>query len=178
MCAKALTQEEDALLEFVAAIVENAFRKAEMSVALFKQNGYPLSARKEPVDICHIKRPREPMAVMWSNLGAALQLGTWERAGLTEWLPAGSVPNFATALKEVFDPLERDATHGSGGPSQKLNSRVFRTWLENFSLSAQKELGVDILITKPRRPKIDFLSALADFLWEHRGIANTDPSVN
>jgi hypothetical protein len=177
MYRQATPQEEEQLLRFVTSTVENAFRKANMVFELLKQNGYLVSRKKPSENANHFEVPSGLTAAFLSNLGAALQLGAWERAGLTEWLPEGAVPSFSTAIKQVFD-LQNESDAGRINSQKGLSKLVFETWLEHFSRSAQSELGVDVLLPKQPLPSEDFLDKFADFLWDNRRLANVEPSAN
>jgi hypothetical protein len=160
--------EREQVLRFVAAIILNAQRKAEMTIEMLKNLGYPVQSKRVPVDLSTFKIPRGPEAEWLSNLGAALQVGSWERAGLLEQLPENTVPSFSAAVRQLAPGHGANAADPEEAPGD-LNRQVLQAWLAHFALAAQSSLGVDIVVKKDNLPADDLLEALADLLWEHRG---------
>lgn len=93
----------------------------------------------------------EAASAILLNLAAAIRLASWERAGLTPYLPA-ELPSSDAALTAL----------DQCSPPTSVSRLVFQTLLERFIQGGQSALGTDIIMASPT--STDLLDELAALL--------------
>ncbi len=156
--------------KFIEAVIRQARYQADLAAAFLLASGYrPCNKQLDPQHSLPEDHPTRQRAEHFLlNLGAAMQIAAWERAGLRPELPA-DLPTAEEAFRNAL------AT-GAEKPhlELELQSRVFRTWLQLFSRSSRRALGADILLPVSAVSEDELLEALADLLWNNRHLAEPE----
>lgn len=142
--------------DVLAATIRFAERCADLTAIYLRH------LAKRPKSRHRIEVPKE----VAFELGAILQIWLWEQTGLRQHLQ-GDLPT----SEEAFTSL---ATRTSASPDvylqaksgSELTQKVLAAFLLCCSHSAQRELGVDIVILGS--PDESLLEEFADFVWQHR----------
>jgi hypothetical protein len=100
------------------------------------------------------------------DLGAALRLLAWERAGLDPAAVAGLPPAWQ-ALRTVClaAAADRNGTPPAEPPGT-LARRVLAAFVEYFAWCGRAELAADVALSAADEDEL--LEGLADFLWANR----------
>jgi hypothetical protein len=136
--------------DMIDAVASQAESDAELVVAFLDEIGLPASPDK-PVGL--------PGAFLL-DLGAALRMAEWERAGLRAHLEAGLAPA-CQALDEA-SRLLRD--HTDHGPS--LAHRVMVVFVERFAWHGRSDWNAAVVLDSIVDDAA--LDAVAEFLYNHR----------
>jgi hypothetical protein len=164
--------ERRSVERLLEGIIRNAHYKAHLAAAFLNSCGYrpkknqarTISTRQEDDSL------RQRAEKFLLNLGAAMQILVWERAGLRPELPA-ELPTAEEAFRKLLPPeAAGDSTNALVEP--ELSMMVFRTWLERFSHTSRETLNTDVLLPTRSISKDELLDAMADFLWANRHLAD------
>lgn len=136
----------------VEAIAAHAIGQAELAAKVLLTAGL---AAERPVGL-----PRSFLL----ELGAVLELGTWELQGLVEHLAAG-LPFFAEAWDGLIARLIEAPKSFAGPEANAFSRRMLSLWFERIAWDAPALLGADVVLTPALEPAT--LDALAAFLLEH-----------
>ena len=158
--------------KFLEAVIRDAHYKAKLAAAFLKECGFrPSKGRSNSTpSLPEGHRTRQRAECVLLNLGAAMQILAWERAGLRSELP----PDLPTA-EEAFQKLLPEETFGDEENTPvvpELSMKVFRTRLQRFSRSSRATLNADVLLPAKSVSKDELLDALADFLWANRHLTD------
>ncbi len=96
------------------------------------------------------------------DLGAVIQIGTWEQLGLSFHVDAG-LPSFADAKSRLAENSSREDYISIEG----LSEGVARVAVDELSWSAPALLGTEILLESGSDDD-EFIEVMADFLWRNR----------
>lgn len=153
--------------KFIEAVIRQAHHQAELAAAILHASGYrPCRRQPNPEHLLPEGHPtRQRAECLLLNLGAAMQISAWERAGLRPELP-GDLPTAEEAFQNLLPGDSVNAPVVS-----ELSLKVFRTWLQRFSRSSRGALGTDIVLRGAAVCEDELLEALADLLWNHRQLA-------
>ena len=158
--------------KFIEAIIRNARYKAQLAAAFLEAQGF--RPKKERVCSPSVEAENSPTRMRAQgfllNLGAALQLASWERAGLRSELPA-DLPTSSEAFQNLVPPQVLGSSDGAP-VTPDLSMKVFKTWLQLFSRSSRATLNTDVLLPTKAVSEDELLDALADFLWANRHLAD------
>ena len=156
----------------IKAVVCNACYMADMTAAFLKAQGFRPRKKAARCSVGLVEDSPEVRRVnaFLMNLAAALRIALWERAGFRRALPA-DLPSSSEAFRNVVPP-EVAGTAGDAPVIPELYTKVFRTWLEQFSRSSQAALSTDVLLAVKGVSEDKLLDALADLVWENRHLAN------
>lgn len=157
--------------KFLEAVIRDAHYKAKLAAAFLKEYGFrPSKGRSNSTPSLPEGHRTRQCGCFLLNLGAAMQILAWERAGLRRELPT-DLPTAEEAFRNLM-PAETP-----GGPDKtpivaELSMKVFRTWLQRFSRSSRATLNTDVLLPAKTVSEDELLDALADFLWANRHLAD------
>lgn len=172
-------EERQAVVRFLAAVIREAEYAADLVGRFLEAQELKrpkpvaeLSEETGDVDSPKILRAKRFLL----NLGAALRIAGWERAGLRGGLPA-DLPAASEAFRNLV-PTAGSERPSNPGLSTDLSAKVFRTWVERFSRSSRTDLAVDMLLPLRSIPEEELLDALADLLWKHRHLSNSEANRN
>ena len=155
---------DDPVVQFLAAVILDGWRTADLTVDfLARPNGKRAKAPESPPPPVSLESefPDNPSHDLLRDLGAALRIAEWERAGLKEHLPA-ELPTAAESLCRVFQGREGSVQYIPGSIAEKQ----FEAWLGHFALHAYETLGRDVLVDDGRVDVDSFLECLAAFLLD------------
>lgn len=96
------------------------------------------------------------------DLGAVIQIGTWERLGLSFHIEAG-LPSFSEAKTQ----LAINTNRADYVPVDGLCDAVVRVAMSELSWNAPALLGTEFLIESGTDDD-EFVEVMADFLWRNR----------
>lgn len=99
------------------------------------------------------------------ELGAALQLGYWEKNGITLHIENG-LPSCVDALEKINEQEKLGAAGFPKSSHELLSFRVMCFWIERFSWVSQDEWKTDIIVGKIDED--EDINLLAEFLWQNR----------
>jgi hypothetical protein len=98
------------------------------------------------------------------ELAAVLQLGEWERQGLTAYLGI-EVPTYRDAAMQLAARTKLGVSEFEGPNATSLSNFVGKVWIENFAWDGPAMLNADIVFDDSTG---DILAdQLAEFLWQH-----------
>jgi len=163
--------ERRSVTKFLEGVIRDAFYKAELAAAFLEAYGFrPRKKRSDSTACLPEDSPARARAeCVLLNLGAAMQIAAWERAGLRPELPA-DLPTAEEAFRNLM-PLEKPSPSGKTRIVAELSMKVFKAWLQRFSRSSQATLGTDVLLPVAAASEDTLLAALADLLWNNRHLA-------
>jgi|SRR5579863_5182645 len=99
------------------------------------------------------------------ELGAVLQLGVWERAGIQTHIQVG-LPSYDEASTELARRIAENPADFERTESATLLARVFPLWIDRFAWSAPEIFAAEMQIDAAEEDA--FVEGLAEFLWRHR----------
>ena len=150
------------VVSFVAAMIRLGHRQADLAAAFLREVGI------QPAPGQTLALPREFLL----EVGAIMQIAQWEQSGLRDLMPV-DLPSAGAALddlaRRLYETSEEYAANQSG---TELSMQVMKAWIRHCALAAPEELGVDVVLHG--RPAVELLEEIADFLWQHRHLAD-DP---
>lgn len=149
----------------VERILEGVIRDAESDadlVAAFLDSyglkALPVSQASAPTN----ETPKGPAADMLLGLAAAFRLRSWERAGISGYLPI-KLPSSADALAAAVAAAE----NGGSETLIAIRRAVFQASFMHISRESQETIAADVAL--PSNVDADgLLERLADFLYTHR----------
>ena len=157
--------EHQAVVDFMAAVISEGWRKADAVAALLAaargQTFQP--AREAPSFLSAGEVPTGPIAELLSDVGAALRIAQWERAGLRPYLPA-ELPTAADAFRCIQRKRQDPGTH----QPVDLADVQFSVWLKHFVWHARETLGSEVVHFGCPVESEALIDRLAEFLWTHR----------
>lgn len=143
------------------AIIRDAERDADLVAALldsYDLKAFPASQALVPTN----GTPKGPAAEMLLGLAAAFRLRSWERAGISGYLPL-KLPSSADALAAAVAAAE----NRGGETSIAIRRAVFQASFLYISRESQEMIAADVAL--PSNVNADeLLERLADFLFVHR----------
>lgn len=99
------------------------------------------------------------------ELGAVLQLGVWERAGIRLHIDAG-LPSVEEAAADLARRASENVGEFHGLDAARLLKRVLPLWVERFAWGGPERFGMELEIDAAEEDA--FIEELAEFLWRHR----------
>jgi hypothetical protein len=154
---------DEGVVHFWAAVIREAWRAADTTARL-RANVRGQEAKQPvsppvplPVVVAH------PVHDRLRDLGAALRFAHWDKAGLTEFLPA-DVPTASEAIDRARKAGRDEGTDVPG----KLAEEQLDIWLRHFAWDAPEILGADVVKRDDPASSDEFVDRLAEFLWNHR----------
>jgi len=103
-------------------------------------------------------------------------LAVWEQAGFRSQLPA-DLPSADDALANAV-PKDGDCSVSPHSlATLPLYQRVMCAGHRCFARRAKSELGIDVLLPPAGLSQEDLLDAVADLLWEHRHVPESEGNV-
>lgn len=144
--------------EVLAAII----RQAELAAHLVHQFLTSLGVAATP------ERPTYLPRWLLMDLGSALQISVWERAGVTRHLPE-ALPPADTLLADLLQAAADPAAPAEREPDLALSTRVMAVHLKYFAYPQRSPLTAAVVLTRPD-PDV-LVEALAQFLWQTRATA-------
>jgi hypothetical protein len=141
--------------ELIAAIQRHAIRQADLTAACI-----------HAIEGLQGKLVSFPAAFLL-ELAAVLELGVWEKQGVSRRLVA-DLPTFAEAKKNLAARSLKGPAEFAGPDASPLSSRVARVWIDNFAWDAPDTLGTEIVLDEGDQDDDDFLDLLAEYVWTHR----------
>ena len=150
----------------LAAIIREAELQADLVARFLRSRGLKPTRTSKPEG--NPKLPQGLAADFLMELGAALRLRMWERAGLTEILPPG-LPNAAESLASAAGRAA--AGQGRGAADRDAPTEVLRACINYFSAAGRTELAADVVVPSAE-DRDELLDVLADMLWEYRHLAD------
>ncbi len=154
-----------AVVEFLAAVILEGWRKADAVAALAattrgQDSEPPMEA---PSIVAADEVPAGPIADLVSGVGAALRIAQWERAGLRPFLPA-ELPAAVDAFRSILHERQDLKTHQ---PADLADVQL-SVWLKHFAWHAGEILGSEIVQFGCPIESEALIDRLAEFLWAHR----------
>jgi hypothetical protein len=143
----------------VQAVSERAEYVATLTGEYFRASGLIPTATVDATETWHF-----PIGFLL-ELGAVLQLGVWERAGLQTHIQAG-LPSFQQASSELARRAAESPADFQRPESATLLSRVLPIWIEHFAWSGLELFAAEMQIDAAEEDA--FIDRLAEFLWRHR----------
>jgi len=157
---------------FVDAVIRNARYKAQLAAAFLESCGIRPKKKRansdSPLPEDSATRMRAECFLL--NLGAAMQILAWERAGLRSELPT-DLPTIAEAFRNLM-PAEAPSPSDNTTTKPELSMKVFRIWLQRFSRSSRSALSTDVLLPVNAVSEDKLLDELADFLLANRHLVD------
>ncbi|MEN6407488.1 MAG: hypothetical protein ABFC77_13585 [Thermoguttaceae bacterium] len=137
----------------IQAIVRNAERRAELTVAKLDDWGYRESKS------CHL-----PPAFLL-ELSAVLELGLWERQAFRHYLNT-DLPTFEEAKVQLAGRAFKGPAEFASPNASPLSEAVLRVWIEQFAWKGPELLQAEVLVGPVDED--EFADVLAAFVWQHR----------
>lgn len=136
------------------AVVRNAERMADLTAAALNEMGLISS----------------PPKVWFSGtflleLGAVLQIGLWERKGITAPFEAG-IPSYTEAAGTLAERAAKNPSEFRTTTHSPLSDAVVQFWVDHFAWDGMQHMQADIIVGDIDEDQ--FIDLLATFLWEHR----------
>jgi len=158
----ALITQRDGSLEIpdfaVAAATRHAEHTAELTGEFLRSIGICRGLHGGEVRSCGLS------ADVLLDLGALLQLQTWLRDGLCEFLPAGT-PSFEDAQRAFVRQIH-DVVAGKCRFVSQLYLVVLGVWMRSVAWDGQLELKADFVVGEVDEDAL--LDAVAELIWAHR----------
>jgi len=157
--------EHRGVIDLLAAVILEGWRKADAVAAVAARGrGQEFQPPKEvPAVLPADEVPAGPIVDSVSNLGAALRIVQWERAGLRPYLPT-ELPSVADAFRSIRHGRQEPETHE---PADLANVQ-FSVWLKHFVWRAHEILGSEVVQYGCPVESEAIVDRLAEFLWSHR----------
>jgi len=154
-----------AVVEFLAAVILEGWRKADAVAALATTaRGQKFQPPMEAPSILPADEvPAEPIAELVSDVGAALRIAQWERAGLRPFLPS-ELPAATDAIRSIQHERQDPETHQ---PADLADVQL-SVWLKHFAWHAGETLGSEVVQFGCPVESEAIVDRLAEFLWSHR----------
>ena len=164
-----------AVVEFLAAVILEGWRKADAVAALAATaRGQKFQPPVEAPSILPADEvPAEPITDLVSDVGAALRIAQWERAGLRPFLPS-ELPAAADAFRSIQHGRQDSETHQ---PADLADVQL-SVWLEHFAWHAGEILGSEVVQYGCPIESEALIDRLAEFLWAHRHRVPDVPEKN
>ncbi len=120
-------------------------------------------------------RPVTMPAEFLLELGAVAQLLDWKLKGFASVLgdDVADASQFARQLAERAQRHADSFVDQDASAAAKLSRKVLRLWIERFAWNSPSELGCDLVLPELDDDE-DFVGCLADILWRHRHLIQTE----
>jgi hypothetical protein len=138
-----------ALEEAIAGLAD---RHADLTTKWLGANGYK------------VPRTLNVPAAFLLELAAVLQIGEWERQGLTAHLDV-ALPSYRDAADHLVARTKLGPSDFQGPNATRLSDLVNATWIEHFAWKGPALLSADIVFGDCDDDAL--AEQLASFLWEH-----------
>jgi hypothetical protein len=99
------------------------------------------------------------------DLGAALQVFEWEKAGLLEYLDS-SLPSSLDTIVELLKAIEDPNEYCRRQPNSALGFRVTMVYLTSCAWHAPRSMQAQIALGQASEDRL--IEGLAQFLWSRR----------
>jgi len=136
----------------VEAIGAHAVFQAEMAAAVLDAVGF---LAQKPVAL--------PRSVLL-ELGAVLELGTWQAKGLLGYL-AADLPSFEEAWSGLVTRMIEAPKSFFSPDAEVFSRRMLAIWFERLAWDAPELLGADVVLDSALDPAM--IDELAQFLFDH-----------
>lgn len=165
--------EERRAARIIEAVIREAYAQADLVTQFLKALGYwPKKKRsQDPPGIPHDSQATARAEGFLLNLGAALRIALWERAGLRPLLP-DDLPTASEAFRNLMPAEDAVTAEHSQRAMPELARKVSEVHSRHFVLDGLATVGADIARPAAPVPEDEFVEALADFLWKHRHLAD------
>lgn len=156
--------EHNAAVEYVAAIIQHAWRAADRTRAfcsIINQQKPKAPASYPKIDLTQ-KLELSQIDLKMIELSGALEIRDWASSGVLENLKKID----PSSVEELFDSLHKaKRAKISNG---HLGEEVMDVWLRNFVWQAPSTYNVEILSVGSPEFTDHALEAIAQILWDHR----------
>ena len=143
----------------MAAVARNAARMAELTAATLDATG--LFPKMSDASL--------PGGFLL-ELGAVLQIGTWERQGIDAHLKAG-LPSFKEAAASLATRAAANRDELYDCSAADLSRAVVRFFIDHLAWDGREHFARDVVVGDVDEDQ--FTELLSEFLWEHRHQLNS-----
>ena len=166
--------EDEVVIEYLAAVIREAWRKADMVASLCaRRDARVMKLPANAAALADGTSAPDRLSDFLLEFGSFLRIEYWRRSGLTAHLPV-HLPSTSEAAERLRGLLNDGAGMESG--ESHLTTLQLETWLRHFSWSAPELVGVDVLLNGPPPLDGEFYDRLAAYLWKHRHADSEHPN--
>ena len=156
--------EAEIVQSAIAALISHAeFRATLTAAALQIMDAVP------PISAQATRSMALPAGFLW-ELSAVVQIGYWERNGISAHVAAG-LPSYGEALMKLAERAECGLSEFNAVAASTLAKQVTLFWWRTFAWEGRSIMGADILLDSLNEEL--FLDLFAEFLWANRTQVNT-----